>query len=91
MNYIPNQTRYSDMTYNQSGARGLKLPAVSLGLWHSFGDTSDFENMYFTTEQSVQPPQQALPQLARTQPTSLPILHTTSSLEYTAANPLSPE
>lgn len=33
------------MTYNRTGKSGLKLPAVSLGLWHNFGDTSNFENM----------------------------------------------
>ena len=33
------------MTYNRTGNSGLKLPAVSLGLWHNFGDTANFENM----------------------------------------------
>ena len=33
------------MTYNRCGKSGLKLPAVSLGLWHNFGDTADYENM----------------------------------------------
>lgn len=33
------------MQYNRCGASGLKLPAVSLGLWHNFGDTASFENM----------------------------------------------
>ena len=33
------------MTYNRCGKSGLKLPAVSLGLWHNFGDTGDYENM----------------------------------------------
>jgi L-glyceraldehyde 3-phosphate reductase len=33
------------MQYNRCGASGLKLPAVSLGLWHNFGDTGNFENM----------------------------------------------
>jgi L-glyceraldehyde 3-phosphate reductase len=32
------------MHYNQSGKSGLKLPAVSLGLWHNFGDVDDFKN-----------------------------------------------
>lgn len=33
------------MTYNRLGTSGLKLPAVSLGLWHNFGNTGRFENM----------------------------------------------
>ena len=43
--YEPNLKRYSTMTYNRCGKSGLKLPAVSLGLWHNFGDTADYENM----------------------------------------------
>ena len=35
--------RYSDMIYNRSGRSGLKLPAVSLGLWHNFGDDKPFD------------------------------------------------
>ena len=37
--------RYQGMIYNRSGKSGLKLPAVSLGLWHNFGDTANFDNM----------------------------------------------
>ena len=33
------------MAYNRSGRSGLKLPAISLGLWHNFGDTGVYENM----------------------------------------------
>jgi L-glyceraldehyde 3-phosphate reductase len=33
------------MEYRKCGESGLKLPAVSLGLWHNFGDNADFENM----------------------------------------------
>ena len=43
--YIASEKRYNDMTYNRTGNSGLKLPAVSLGLWHNFGDTANFENM----------------------------------------------
>ena len=32
------------MRYNRCGRSGVKLPAVSLGLWHNFGDVDDFEN-----------------------------------------------
>jgi L-glyceraldehyde 3-phosphate reductase len=32
------------MSYNRCGRSGLKLPAISLGLWHNFGDVDDFEN-----------------------------------------------
>ena len=45
MEYRANGARYADMKYNQCGESGLKLPAVSLGLWHNFGDTGNFENM----------------------------------------------
>ena len=38
MTYIPAGNRYDDMTYRRAGRSGLKLPAVSLGLWHNFGD-----------------------------------------------------
>lgn len=37
--------RYQTMTYHASGKSGLKLPAVSLGLWHNFGDTGVYANM----------------------------------------------
>ncbi|MBP3814713.1 MAG: aldo/keto reductase [Butyrivibrio sp.] len=43
--YTANEDRYEKMQYNRCGASGLKLPAVSLGLWHNFGDTGNFENM----------------------------------------------
>ncbi|MDD3942147.1 MAG: L-glyceraldehyde 3-phosphate reductase [Sphaerochaetaceae bacterium] len=42
--YVPNETRYEDMRYNRCGRSGLQLPAVSLGLWHNFGDTSPLAN-----------------------------------------------
>ncbi len=45
MSYIANKDRYSEMEYNRCGESGLKLPAVSLGLWHNFGDNASFENM----------------------------------------------
>jgi L-glyceraldehyde 3-phosphate reductase len=37
--YTPAQDRYDSMTYRRAGRSGLKLPAISLGLWHNFGDT----------------------------------------------------
>ena len=43
--YTANENRYDKMQYNRCGNSGLKLPAVSLGLWHNFGDTGNFENM----------------------------------------------
>ena len=43
--YCANEKRYDTMVYNHCGESGLKLPAVSLGLWHNFGYTSNFENM----------------------------------------------
>ena len=45
MTYTANEQRYNTMTYNKCGESGLKLPAVSLGLWHNFGDTANYENM----------------------------------------------
>ena len=43
--YQANENRYEKMQYNRCGNSGLKLPAVSLGLWHNFGDTGNYENM----------------------------------------------
>jgi len=42
--YQPEITRYSSMEYRRCGKSGLKLPALSLGLWHNFGDVDVFEN-----------------------------------------------
>ncbi len=44
MTYLPTETRYDQMRYNRSGRSGLRLPAVSLGLWHNFGGVDVFEN-----------------------------------------------
>ena len=38
MSYSPNPGRYNAMTYRKCGNSGLKLPAISLGLWHNFGE-----------------------------------------------------
>ncbi len=43
--YQANEKRYEKMVYNRCGASGIKLPAVSLGLWHNFGDISQYSNM----------------------------------------------
>ena len=43
--YTPAKERYSIMDYNRCGRSGLLLPKISLGLWHNFGDASDYENM----------------------------------------------
>ena len=43
MIYSPNEHRYDTMIYNRCGRSGLKLPAVSLGLWHNFGGADVFE------------------------------------------------
>ena len=42
--YLPNDERYSQMHYRRSGQSGLKLPRISLGLWHNFGDTAVQDN-----------------------------------------------
>ncbi|GAA0527489.1 L-glyceraldehyde 3-phosphate reductase [Paractinoplanes ferrugineus] len=39
MTYTPAQDRYDSMTYRRAGRSGVRLPAISLGLWHNFGDT----------------------------------------------------
>ncbi len=44
MTYLPKDSRYDGMQYNRCGKWGLKLPAVSLGLWHNFGGIDVFEN-----------------------------------------------
>ena len=43
--YLPAENRYDTMTYHRVGRSGLKLSAVSLGLWHNFGDTGCFDTM----------------------------------------------
>ena len=45
MEYKANENRYDSTEYRRCGESGLKLPPVSLGLWHNFGDRSDFDNM----------------------------------------------
>jgi L-glyceraldehyde 3-phosphate reductase len=42
--YQADNQRYDVMTYRRSGNSGLKLPAISLGLWHNFGGIDKFEN-----------------------------------------------
>jgi L-glyceraldehyde 3-phosphate reductase len=43
MKYHPLTSRYDHMIYNRCGRSGVKLPAISLGLWHNFGHADDFE------------------------------------------------
>ena len=42
--YVAKDNRYETMKYHRCGNSGLLLPAVSLGLWHNFGDTSNYSN-----------------------------------------------
>lgn len=44
MVYQPDENRYQRMEFRRCGQSGLKLPAISLGLWHNFGDTTQVEN-----------------------------------------------
>jgi len=44
MTYQPDSDRYTRVKYNYCGKSGLKLPSVSLGLWHNFGGVDDFDN-----------------------------------------------
>lgn len=46
--YTANMQRYERMTYNRVGKSGLKLPAISLGLWHNFGDTDPIAKQWET-------------------------------------------
>ena len=43
--YMADEKRYTKMKYKRCGKSGLLLPAISLGLWHNFGDTGDYDNM----------------------------------------------
>ena len=43
--YLPDEKRYDQMIYRRCGRSGLRLPAISLGLWHNFGGVDTFENM----------------------------------------------
>lgn len=45
MAYMAADSRYETMEYRRCGKSGLKLPVVSFGLWHNFGDTGNYENM----------------------------------------------
>ena len=45
MKYTANENRYESAEYRKCGEWGLKLPAISLGLWHNFGDNASYENM----------------------------------------------
>jgi len=44
MTYLAASTRYDKMIYNRCGRSGIRLPAISLGLWHNFGGTDIYEN-----------------------------------------------
>ena len=44
MNYLPNKSRYEKMLYRRCGNSGIKLSAISLGLWHNFGHVDMLEN-----------------------------------------------
>ncbi len=43
--YRASEKRYDEMIYNRCGESGLKLPAISLGFWHNFGDDANYDNM----------------------------------------------
>lgn len=43
--YVASEARYDKMIYNKCGNSGLRLPALSLGMWHNFGSVNDMENM----------------------------------------------
>ncbi len=43
MSYLPAENRYDLMKYNRCGRSGFLLPAISLGLWHNFGEVDTFD------------------------------------------------
>ncbi len=43
--YVASENRYEKMVYHHVGTSGLQFPAVSLGLWHNFGSTNDYDSM----------------------------------------------
>ncbi len=45
MDYVAKEERYDNMIYRRCGRSGLKLPVLSLGLWHNFGSTGVYDNM----------------------------------------------
>jgi L-glyceraldehyde 3-phosphate reductase len=45
LSYLANENRYAEMVYNRSGKSGLKLPAISLGLWQNYGDDKNFDTI----------------------------------------------
>jgi L-glyceraldehyde 3-phosphate reductase len=45
MAYFASSNRYQEMKYNRCGNSGLFLPAISLGLWHNFGEMADYQTM----------------------------------------------
>lgn len=47
--YIADTSRYDTMQYNRAGHTGLKLPAISLGFWHNFGQNVSMESMQALT------------------------------------------
>ncbi len=44
MPYVASSKRYTEMEYRLCGRSGLRLPLISLGLWHNFGDNKPFDN-----------------------------------------------
>lgn len=44
MNYSASEKRYEQMTYQRCGKSGISLPAISLGLWHNFGEIDSYQN-----------------------------------------------
>ena len=52
MTYLPADDRYKSMTYRRCGRSGLQLPAMSLGLWHNFGDDRRMEDQRATVRRA---------------------------------------
>jgi len=54
--YTPAGDRYDTMTYRRAGRSGLLLPAISLGLWHNFGDGRPLERQRDITRRAFDDP-----------------------------------
>ena len=51
--YVAAEDRYEQMAYRRTGRSGLKLPAISLGLWHNFGGVDLFETQRAVVRRAV--------------------------------------
>ena len=53
MQYHPSENRYDQMVYRKCGHSGLKLPAISLGLWHNFGEDFNYKTAHLILNDDI--------------------------------------